>query len=311
MNIFITGIAGFIGSSIAKELIKKNFSIYGIDNLFSGNKKNISDKINWKKIDIRKKKILNSIPGKFDIIIHTAAQTSGEKSYKIKSYNDEANIIGSKNVFNFALKSKAKLMINLSSMSVYGPVKKKAIINEGKKLNPISPYGKSKMYAEKILNQLSKKKNLPIINLRLFSVYGPGQNLFELKQGIVSIYLYYLLYKNFFLIKGSLGRVRDLIYIDDVVKAIILIIKRKKFESGTFNISTGKTTSVKKLIGLMQSILKKKMKINLGRSTKGDIQGFGGKISKFSKKYKWKPKINLIKGLSLMINDYKLKKTTL
>ena len=53
------------------------------------------------------------------------------------------------------------------------------------------------------------------------------------------------------------------------------------------------------------------MKINLGRSTKGDIQGFGGKISKFSKKYKWKPKINLNKGLSLMINDYKLKKTTL
>ena len=58
MNIFITGIAGFIGSSVAKELIKKNFSIYGIDNLFSGIAKNISDKINWKKIDIRKKKYL-------------------------------------------------------------------------------------------------------------------------------------------------------------------------------------------------------------------------------------------------------------
>ena len=58
MNIFITGITGFIGSSVAKELIKKNFSIYGIDNLFSGNEKNISDKINWKKIDIRKKKYL-------------------------------------------------------------------------------------------------------------------------------------------------------------------------------------------------------------------------------------------------------------
>ena len=95
MNVLITGVAGFIGSSLAIKLMNNNkFNIYGVDNLFSGTKKNIPKKINWKFIDIRNINNFKKIPKKFDIIVHAAAQTSGEKSFSIPSYDFETNVLG-------------------------------------------------------------------------------------------------------------------------------------------------------------------------------------------------------------------------
>ena len=147
---------------------------------------------------------------------------------------------------------------------------------------------------------------MPVINLRLFNVYGPGQNINDLKQGMASIYLHYLLYKKEILVKGSLDRIRDFVFIDDVVNAIVLIINSNLYESNTFNISSKSTTSVKSLIRLLQLILKKKKKIVLGKDTPGDIFGFGGNNNKFKKKYRWKPKFSLKKGLKLMSNYYQI-----
>ena len=306
MNILITGVAGFIGSALAKKLKEQKLKVFGIDNLFSGNKNNIPKNVKWKKIDIRNINDFKKIPCNFDIIIHTAAQTSGEKSFYIPLYDQETNVIGTCNVYNFAKMCKAKLMINMSSMGVYGSPKRSKIVDEKCKLNPVSFYGKSKLEAEKMLEILASQHKIPVINLRLFNVYGPGQNLKELKQGMVSIYLYYLLYKKKILVKGSLNRIRDFIFIEDVINAIILIIKNKPYNNDTFNISSNNATNVKYLINLLQSILKSKKKIVLKKSTPGDVFGFGGNNSKFKKKYKWNPKFKLTQGLKIMSDYYKI-----
>ncbi len=246
MKILITGIAGFIGSSVAIKLKKNNVKIFGIDNLFSGIKKNIPKNIKWKKIDIRNIDSFKKLPKKFDIIIHAAAQTSGEKSFSIPSYDFETNALGTCNVYHFAKMCNAKLMINLSSMSVYGAAKRTKIVNENFNLKPISVYGNSKLTAEKMLEILFERHRIPVVNLRLFNVYGPGQNLNNLQQGMVSIYLYYLLYKKKIAVKGSLSRIRDFIFIDDVTNAINSIINSKLYTNGTFNISTKKKNYSKK-----------------------------------------------------------------
>ena len=274
MNIFVTGIAGFIGSSLTRQLIKQKCKVFGIDNLFSGNKKNVPKNIKWKKMDIRNRDDFKKIPKNFEIIIHTAAQTSAAKSFSIPKYDQETNVNGTYNVYKFAKSCDAKLMINLSSMAVYGSPKKIKIINENYEPKPVSFYGNSKLSAEKVLEILSKKDHIPVINLRLFNVYGPGQNINDLQQGMASIYLHYLLYKKQILVKGTLDRIRDFIYIDDVVNAIVLIINSNLYESNTFNISSKSITSVKSLIKLLQLILKKKKKIILDKDTPGDIHGF-------------------------------------
>ena len=261
MNIFVTGIAGFIGSSLAKRLKDQKCKVFGIDNLFSGNAKNIPKNIKWKKMDIRNNDDFKKISKNFEIIIHTAAQTSAAKSFSIPLYDLETNVNGTFNVYKFAKSCDAKLIINLSSMAVYGSPKKIKIINEDHEPKPVSLYGISKLAAEKILETLSKQDQMPVINLRLFNVYGPGQNINDLKQGMASIYLHYLLYKKKILVKGSLDRIRDFVFIDDVVNAIVLIINSNLYESNTFNISSKSTTSVKSLIRLLQLILKKKKKL--------------------------------------------------
>ena len=308
MNILITGIAGFIGSALAKKLTKGNIKVFGIDNLFSGSKKNIPKNIKWKKVDIRRLNNFKKIPKNFDIIIHAAAQTSGEKSFLIPSYDLETNVIGTCNVYHFAKLCNAKLMINLSSMSVYGNSIKSKFIDEKNNLKPISVYGNSKLTAEKMLAVLFEQYRIPVVNLRLFNVYGPGQNLNNLQQGMVSIYTYYLLHKKKILVKGSLNRVRDFIFIDDVTNAINSIIKSRLYVNGTFNISSKTKTTVRNLIRLLQKNFKMKKDIVISKKTPGDIFGFGGNNTKFKKKYKWKPIFTLDKGIKILSKYYGLNK---
>jgi len=307
MNILITGIAGFIGSHLAKKLEKGNIKIFGIDNLYSGIKKNIPKNIKWKKVDIRDLKNFKKIPKKFDIIIHTAAQTSGEKSFSIPSYDFETNVLGTCNVYHFAKMCDSRLMINLSSMSVYGAQKKLSLVDEKFNPQPVSIYGNSKLTAEKMLEVLYEQYRIPIINLRLFNVYGPGQNLKNLQQGMVSIYLYYLLYKKKILVKGSLDRIRDFIFIDDVFNAINSIIRRKSYVNGTFNISSKTKTTVRNLIQIMQKSFNLKKDIVISHETPGDVFGFCGNNDKFKKKYNWKPIISLKKGIKILSKHYQIK----
>ena len=306
MNILITGIAGFIGSALAKKLRKGNIKVFGIDNLFSGSKKNIPKNTKWKKVDIRGLNNFKKIPKNFDIIIHAAAQTSGEKSFSIPSYDFETNVLGTCNVYHFAKMCNAKLMINLSSMSVYGSQKKSKFVNEKFNPEPVSAYGKSKLTAEKMLEVLFEQHQIPVINLRLFNVYGPGQNLNNLEQGMVSIYLYYLLYKKKILVKGSLNRIRDFIYIDDVLNAIHSIIKKKPYLSETFNISSKTKINVKSLIRLLKKNFKIEKGIVIGKKTPGDIFGFGGNNVKFRKKYKWKPVFSINEGIKKLSDHYQI-----
>ena len=171
---------------------------------------------------------------------------------------------------------------------------------------PISVYGNSKLTAEKMLAVLFEQYRIPVINLRLFNVYGPGQNLNNLQQGMVSIYTYYLLHKKKILVKGSLNRVRDFIFIDDVTNAINSIIKSRLYVNGTFNISSKTKTTVRNLIRLLQKNFKMKKDIVISKKTPGDVFGFGGNNNKFKKKYRWKPKFSLKKGLKIMSNHYKI-----
>jgi UDP-glucose 4-epimerase len=305
MKIFVTGIAGFIGSSLAKHLLTLGHYVKGIDNYSTGNPKNLDKRIECKDGDIRDSNILKELLNDYDIIIHLAAQTSGEKSFEIPEYDIETNIIGSLNIYEFSKICNAKLIINISSMSVYGNVTKNKIISEDYITNPISVYGNTKLTAENILGLLSKRDNIPLINLRLFNAFGPGQNLDEMKQGMISIYLSYLLKYDEITVKGSLKRVRDFIYIDDIISSIVSIINSDKYETNTFNISTGTLTSVSDVIKILKSISGIDKPIVQSDNTPGDIFGFGGSYKKIKQEFDWDPKYSLEHGIKTMMEFYK------
>lgn len=304
MKVFITGIAGFIGSHLANHFIKNEWEVGGIDNLLTGKEKNLNPNIEWIRGDIRNETDFPHLNGKLDGVIHLAAQTSGEKSFELPLYDMQTNLMGTYHAYQFALKHQAKWLINMSSMSVYGNVLSEKSVSEDTRPSPVSLYGNTKLAAENMLKLLSQKDKLPVISLRLFNAYGPNQNLDELKQGMISIYLAYMLREKDIIVKGSAERVRDFIYIDDIVSAISAIINASNKQSGIYNLSTGKTTSVKQVLTYLTEATGCKKEIIFTESTPGDIQGFGGSCQSFCSTFNWQPQVAVCDGIKKMVSFY-------
>tara|TARA_B100000989_G_scaffold297994_1_gene285612 strand:+ start:1030 stop:1971 length:942 start_codon:yes stop_codon:yes gene_type:complete len=267
-KILITGVAGFIGSNLAKHLLKKNYQIYGIDNLSTGFKKNIPKAVKFYFKDLSKKNSLDSIKFNCDYIFHFAGQSSGEKSFEDPFRDISNNTLSTINIINYAKKKKVKKIIYASSMSVYGD-SKTGYFNENSALRPKSFYGVSKKASEDYLKISGSKINYII--LRLFNIYGPGQDLSNLKQGMVSIYLAQALKNKKIIVKGSKNRFRDFTSIDDLCLICERLISHK-INNKVINIGTGKKTKIYELLSLIEKFTGKR-KIIYEKETPGDQFG--------------------------------------
>ena len=256
MKILITGIAGFIGFSIAKDLIKdKNNLVYGIDNFDSYYSKKykkfriefFKKKKNFKlfKLDITNKKLLLNFFSKnnFDVVMHFAAQAGVRYSL----INPKKYIKVNKNGFKYLLdamikNNPPKKIIYASSSSVYGN-SKKLPTKETHKLIPNNIYAKTKISNEQLAIKYKKKYKLNICGLRFFTVYGewgrPDMFLFKLLKAYKSNNTFYL--NNF----GN--HLRDFTYIGDIIKILNKLIKLNKFTFDKVNICGSKPVNIKKI----------------------------------------------------------------
>jgi UDP-glucose 4-epimerase len=276
-RILITGVAGFIGSEICKKLLSQNFTIIGVDDLSTGIKTKVPSKIKFFKFDLSNYKNFKKLP-KCDYILHLAGQSSGDVSFDDPVGDLNKNTTSTLNLIKYGITCKAKKIIYASSMSVYGDLKNKKY-NENLETIPKSCYGVSKLASENYLKIFSKKLNY--ITFRMFNVYGPGQDLKNLRQGMVSIYLAQAIKRKKIIVKGSLNRTRDFVYIDDVVDIWIKSIY-KNIKNETINLSTGRDTSVKKLLILIKKLIPG-TKIVKNNSTRGDQKNSVGDSKKLVK----------------------------
>lgn len=300
-NFLVTGGAGFIGSYIAKRLINENNSVWIIDNLSTGFKENVPAEATFVYGNCQDPTILASLAKiKFDAIIHMAAQSSGEISFENPIYDLQANVESTLGLCDFALKNGCQRFIYASSMSIYGIVTELPV-KEDHRCEPLSFYGVGKLASEKYLKIYEKKGLKPTI-LRFFNVYGPGQNMGNLKQGMVSIYLAQLLNDDKMTVKGSLDRFRDLIYIEDVVDAVMLSLKSAKAVDKIFNVGTGRRTTVKELLKKLMDLSEIHKPIIEVGPTPGDQFGIYADVSKIKNELSFSPKYTLEEGLRPMID---------
>lgn len=308
----VTGGAGFIGSTLSKALLAEGWSVLVIDNLSSGCKANIPRAADFLKIDLSKKGFEKKLPQhKFDVLFHLAAQSSGEISFENPWYDAESNAVGTLLLLEWCRKYGTKRHLFASSMGIYGNAKK--AVNEEVYPRPISFYGIGKLAAEHYI-RIFQKLGINSTILRLFNVYGPGQDMKNLRQGMVSIYLSYITNHQPILVKGSKDRFRDFIYIDDVIATFLRAVNHKNAFGETFNVGTGKKTSITELLKLIVSGSGYKngaYPIHFRGTTPGDIFGVYADVSKIYRRLRWEPKISLKEGLALMITWLKgCKKTS-
>jgi len=302
-NILVTGGAGFIGSCLASRLIDEGYNVVVIDNLSTGFESNIPQEAEFLKLDISKENFINKLPRiRFDYVFHLAAQSSGEISFEDPAYDVKTNVMGTLLLLSWAMERRVKRFVYTSSMSIYGddqdlPVKETA------PPRPLSFYGVGKLASEKYID-IFIKKDLPVTSLRLFNVYGPGQNMENLKQGMVSIYMAYIAKDEPILVKGSRDRFRDFIYIDDVVDAFVRAAFSEKAASKTFNVGAGKQTFVWQLLDEIIKAFGYKVgdyPIQFEGNTPGDQIGIYADISKIKRFLSWEPKVGLSDGIMRMV----------
>ena len=271
----VTGGGGFIGGHIARDLIHRNYEVVIIDNLKTGNKQNIPNKAIFINSDVGQDTYENIFSSPFDLIYHFAGQSSVEISYSDPIYDIETNVKSTlillKHVEKYCPKAH---FIYASSMSVYGgeePMPK----TEDMLLNGNNFYAIGKKASEEYL-KIYSEKGLRTTSIRLFNIYGPGQNLGNLSQGMISIYVAQALKGNKVLIKGSLERTRDFVYIDDVINYLRKIENNCKSFSKSINLCSGKENSVKTIMSYISRIIDNDLQIINDTSTPGDIKRMVG-----------------------------------
>jgi UDP-glucose 4-epimerase len=298
-NVLVTGAAGFIGSALARALQKDGFAVVTVDNLTTGFQSNIPPGVTFVKGDCQDQKVIDSLSKyKFEGIFHIAGQSSGEISFDNPIYDLESNASSTLLLLKLALKIGCTKFLYASTMSIYGYLGDHAV-SEDEETRPISFYGVGKLASEHYM-RLYAQYGIDSYAMRLFTVYGPGQNMENLRQGMVSIFLAQAYKNGNIQIKGDLSRYRDFIYIDDVVSAFVSAFNSKLKGHHYFNVSTGKKTTVKELISTMISFFPNEVTYRIEGKTEGDIVGIHGNNDKIRTTLQWQPQYALPEGLKQM-----------
>ena len=296
-NLLVIGGTGFIGYHILKNAKKLKWNLTSVSRK-TPKKDRIIKGVKYLKLDIlNKDEIRKKIVDNFQYVINLMGVSSGafSKRKNDEIYKEQFN--GSKNIIDFFIKKKIKRFIQIGSSAEYGSLKTPHY--EKKICKPISSYGKSKLKITKYVNKSYKIFLSPIIVVRLFQVYGEKQNINKIIPFIIH---HCASKKKFNLTKGT--QLRDFCHIDDVIKAIFILLKSKskKINGEIFNVGLGKSISIKNLTKMI------KRKVGFGNPIfdiipikKDEIMNSQASIKKLKKITGWFPKISLNKGIDLLI----------
>ena len=299
----VTGGAGFIGSHLSHRLLASDWDVHIVDNLSTGFLKNVPEEATFCEVDLSEADCIERLPNeRFDAVFHLAAQSSGEISFDDPAYDLKTNCLSTVLLCDWCLKNGTPRFLYTSSMSIYGdqeiqPVKESAIPK------PKSFYGVGKLASEAYL-QIYESMGLSTTSLRLFNVYGPGQNLENMRQGMVSIYLSYILRGQELVVKGSPDRHRDLVFIGDVIDAYLACLDNPQTHGKSYNVGTGYKTTVGQLVDAELAAFghtRESYPVRFVEGTPGDTFGIQSDSTLMQIDTGWSPKVDLAKGLERMV----------
>jgi UDP-glucose 4-epimerase len=290
--ILVTGGAGFIGSHLVALLLEKGHSVRVFDNLATGKQENIPPKAEFFKGDITNTEDVKKASESVDTIFHLAAQVYVPLSLENPVRDAEINILGTLNLLE---QNRDALFVYTSSAAVYGNTKE-IPVKENAPIVPLSPYGVSKRIGEQCFALYRQLYGTKYAVTRTFNAYGPGQDPSNPYSGVISKFIDAAGRGEPLTIYGDGKQTRDFVYVGDVCDALVTCLGKE----GTYNIGTGKETTLNELAELVKKVSGKDAQIVHEKEREGDILHSCADISRI-KALGWSPKTTLEHGLKSMM----------
>lgn len=298
----VTGGAGFIGSHLVRRLCDEGWTVRVIDNLMSGFRENIPNEATFQWLDLTRDDAVLELPkDPVDVVFHLASHVGQELSFDHPLYDFKANGQSTVTMLNWCQRTGTKRLVFASSMNVYGEPDSLPV-TEAAAIRPPSPYAVGKISSE-YLCTIYQNFGIDSTCLRLFNVYGPHQDMQNLMQGMVSIYMAYVARGEPVLVKGSMDRFRDFVYVTDVADAFYRCGTNERAIGKIYNIATGRKTFVREVLdGIIKAfgLDPGSYPIVHGDPTRRDQFGIFGSAQKIRDELGWEPTVELESGLAEM-----------
>jgi UDP-glucose 4-epimerase len=300
----VTGGAGFIGSHVADLFLDEGYEVEIIDDFSSGNRANLPENAKLHEVSVTSPETRQIIlDGRFDVIVHLAAQIDVRKSVADPIFDATTNIIGTLNILEAIKESgrKTRLAFTSTGGAIYGDFNTPPNIETFAK-DPESPYAISKLSAEYYMAYYGRLHGVEHVAMRFGNVYGPRQDPHG-EAGVVAIFCNRILEGKPLTIFGDGLQTRDYVYVGDVARAVFLgatkeIPPAERVDARAFNVGTGLGTSVVDLARSLQQAAGSDAEIVFAPKRPGEQQESFLDASKARRVLGWEPNVTLAEGLA-------------
>ncbi len=304
----ITGMAGFIGSTLAHKLVEQNHDVIGIDNLSTGRLENleqIKSSVRLIEADIQDLDEVRKACKGVDFVLHQAALASVPRSVKDPLTSHGSNINGTLNVLLAARDAGVSRVVFAASSSAYGNQATQPKVEEMYP-QPLSPYAVQKLSCEYYIQSFCNVYNMEAICLRYFNIFGPRQAADSPYSGVIAQFIYKMMKGETPTINGDGATSRDFTYVDNAVQANLLACHAPAecANGRVFNVGTGRSHTLNDLYQALANILNFGEKPAYGSPREGDVQHSLASIDRARKELNYRPDQDFYDGLSKTVEWY-------
>jgi len=296
-KVLVTGGAGFIGSTIVRTLLDEwHADVVVLDNLLSGHRENVAGlPIRFIEGDVRDAEVVDEAIRGCDTVFHLAASVGNTRSIEHPIDDSEINVIGTLRILEAARRAKSRKVVFSSSAGIFGELKTLPI-REDHPVEPDSPYGASKLGAEKLCLAYAKLHPMSCVCLRYFNVYGVNQR-YDAYGNVIPIFAHRIFHDEPVTIFGDGEQTRDFVCVRDVAQANIKAALAEGV-SGAFNIASGTRITINDLARMMYRHSGIEARIQYGPPRKGDVRDSLADISAANRAFGYAPSVQLDEGLA-------------
>jgi len=294
----VTGGAGFIGSHLAEELVRRGQNVRVADSLITGKRRNLAHLpgVEFLEGDLADLAFAQRAAAGMDYVLHQAAIPSVPRSVKDPITSNRANIDASLNVLVAARDARVKRLVYAGSSSAYGntPTLPK---REDMPPNPLSPYALQKLVAEQYGRMFTTLYGFEVVTIRYFNVFGPRQDPGSPYSGVISLFATALLEGRQPIIYGDGEQTRDFTYVANVVDGVLRACEAKKAAGEVINVATGGRISLNQLLRVMNAIVGTNLQAIYKEERAGDVKDSQADIAKAKALLAYEPTVSLEEGL--------------